>query len=61
MFDQLAERKSRAEMCKQQAKLAMDLADNALSERNRADYLHLAKEWLKLAGEIEGSLAVSQN
>jgi hypothetical protein len=52
MSDRRAELKARADLCKKQALVAMELADKATSDERRAEYLRLAVEWLKLSSEI---------
>ena len=59
MDEKFAERKVRAQMFRNEALAAMQAAEAAANEAAQEEYLRIAMEWLKLAGEIDLSFASS--
>jgi hypothetical protein len=52
MSEQHAERENDWNACHRQARAMLDAAASATGEDERADFLRLAMEWLKLATEL---------
>ena len=59
MDEKSADHKVRAQMFRDEALAAMQTAEAAANEATQEEYLRIATEWLKLAGEIDESFGSS--
>ena len=59
MDEKFADRKVRAQLFRDEALAAMQTAEAAANEATQEEYLRIAMEWLKLAGEIDQSFTSS--
>ena len=57
MGEKIADREARAGQFRDEALAAMQMAEAAINEATRVEYLRVAMEWLKLASEVDQSYA----